>query len=195
MRIAATGGPPEPVLDFNGQPELYLTLPGFACPRAAGASCVIFETEGNEIKVSSFDPVMGRQKELRRIPVSRLRFESLSLSPEGTRIAMSSFDYKEGNVEVFPLAGGDPMKLSAQPWAELDFVAWAADGKSLFLSSRSSRGVSVVRLPLAGKAGLVLKSTWDNCRLVPSPDGRTLALGPRVDEANAWMIPSFPAKR
>jgi Tol biopolymer transport system component len=80
------------------------------------------------------------------------------------------------------------------PWAELAAVAWAADGKSLFLASYSSRGTSIVHMDFAGKSKLLFKSSWDVFSLSPSPDGHYLAFGPIVTNANAWTIASFPPK-
>ncbi|MGC1227130.1 MAG: hypothetical protein WA859_11670, partial [Candidatus Sulfotelmatobacter sp.] len=73
-------------------------------------------------------------------------------------------------------------------------VAWAADGKSLFLASFSSRGTSIIRSELAGEPKLMFKSSWDIFSLDPSPDGHYLGFGPVIYNSNAWTIPSFPEK-
>jgi Tol biopolymer transport system component len=105
------------------------------------------------------------------------------------------FDYKAGDLQIVPLNGGTSQKMSAMPWTELVATAWAADGKSLFLASYSSRGTSIVRMPLTGEPKLMFKQpSWDIFALAPSPDGRYLAFGPLNSNSNAWTIAAFPAK-
>jgi hypothetical protein len=93
------------------------------------------------------------------------------------------------------VAGGTPQKLNAMPWTELAAIAWAGDGKSLFLASYSSRGTSIARVPLGGGPKLRFKQpSWDIFSLLPSPDGHCLAFGRIVTTSNAWTIASFPRK-
>jgi Tol biopolymer transport system component len=81
------------------------------------------------------------------------------------------------------------------PWTELVALAWAADGKSLFLASYSSRGTSIARMDITSGSKLLFKQpSWNIFSLVPSPDGRYLAFGPVTTNANAWTIASFPQK-
>jgi len=80
------------------------------------------------------------------------------------------------------------------PWNEQVAIAWSADGKGLFLASNSSRGTSVLRLTLGSPPKPLWKTVWDVYQLTPSPDGRYLALGPDIADANAWIIPEFPAR-
>ena len=89
------------------------------------------------------------------------------------------FDYKVADVQIVPLNGSAPQKFSVMPWTELVAVAWAADGKSLFLASYSSRGTSIVHTELTGASKPLFKSSWDIFALTASPDGHSLAFWPR----------------
>jgi Tol biopolymer transport system component len=204
MRVPLSGGPPEVVMDIKGRPDSSSSsspqdtvggYPSFRCPTHASTSCVLAEGEdnGKQIVFSSFDPAQGRKAELVKIP-SNPDLTGWDLSPDGSRVAISVFDYKAADVRIIPLAGGPPQKFSVMPWTELAAVAWAADGKSLFLASYSSRGTSIVRSDLGGATKLMLKSSWDIFSLDPSPDGHYLGFGPVIYNANAWTIPSFPEK-
>jgi hypothetical protein len=103
------------------------------------------------------------------------------------------FDHKAADVRIVPLDRGTATKFSAMPWAQVSAVAWAADGKNLFLSSYSSRGTSIVTMGPGGKPKFLFKQpSWDIYSLVPSPDGHSLAFGPVITNANAWTIPAFP---
>jgi len=147
----------------------------------------------DQITFTAFDPVEGRKAEIAKLPLKPF-LTHWDLSPTGDRLALSIFDYKAAEVQVIQLAGGAPQKMSALPWTELSSVKWAPDGKSLFLTSFSSRGTSILHMGLDGHPKLLLKTTWDMFSAIPSPDGRYLALSPMIDSANAWTIASFPEK-
>ncbi len=202
MRVPLGGSPSEVVMDIKGRPgnpsssnplDTVGGFPSFRCPLHAGANCVLAEADDTQIVFSSFDPVQGRKAELVKLPTIPGR-TSWDLSPDGSGIAVSLFSYKAADLQIVPLAGGSPQKLSAMPWTELAAVAWAADGKSLFLASYSSRGTGIVHMEFTGKSKLLFKPHWDVFSLAPSPDGHYLAFGPVITNSNAWSIASFPAK-
>jgi Tol biopolymer transport system component len=203
MRIPLAGGPAEAVMDVTGHPAILSGTdptnsvggyPAFHCPPRANTNCVLAEEGENQIIFTAFDPLQGRKAELMKVPADP-DLTNWDLSPDGTRVALSVFDYKAGDVQIVPLAGGTPQKLSAMPWTELVAIAWAADGKSLFLASYSSRGTSIARMDFTGGSKLLFKQpSWDILSLAPSPDGHTLAFGPVITTANAWTIASFPPK-
>jgi Tol biopolymer transport system component len=202
MRTPLAGGAPETVMDIKGRAgnssgsdplDTVGGFPSFRCPTLSSASCVLAEADETEIVFSSFDPVQGRKAELVKVPTIPER-TSWDLSPNGSRVAISLFSYNAADLQIVPLAGGSPQKLSAMPWTELATVAWAADGKSLFLASYSSRGTGIVHMEFTSKSKLLFKPHWDVFSLAPSPDGHYLAFGPVITNSNAWTVASFPAK-
>jgi Tol biopolymer transport system component len=207
MRSPLTGGPAEAVMDIKGHPGILSGgdptntvqgYPSFRCPAHGAANCILAEQGDNQIVFTSFDPVQGRKAEAAKVS-SDPDSSSWDLSPDGSRVVVSVFDYKAADIQIVPLtagtAGGTAQKLSAMPWTELAAIAWAADGKSLFLASYSSRGTAIVRMPVTGGPKLLFKQpSLDIFFLVPSPDGRYLAFGPIITNANAWTIASFPRK-
>jgi hypothetical protein len=201
MRVPVGGGPAETVMDVKGDSFVSYGddptntsggYPSFRCTSHAPGSCVLAEADDTQITFSAFDPVQGRKAELVKVPANK-ELTRWDLSPDGSRVALSVFDYKVADVQIVPLSGGAPQKFSAMPWTELVAVAWAADGKSLFLASYSSRGTSIVHTELTGASKPLFKSSWDIFALTASPDGHSLAFGPVITSANAWTIPSFPA--
>jgi Tol biopolymer transport system component len=202
MRAAVSGGPPEVVMDIKGYPASASggdvgatadSYPSFRCPNRPAMDCVLAESnDKQQVAFTAFDPVKGRKNALATLPKSD--FMRWDLSPDGTRIAASLFDYKKGEVQIVSLPGGAIQKLSAAPWTELATVAWAADGKSLFLASYSSRGTAIVHMDLNGQTKMLFKPAWDIFSLSPSPDGHYLAFGPIITNANAWTIASFPGQ-
>ncbi len=203
MRIPLAGGPAEAVMDIKGYPSILSGTdptnsvggyPSFRCSPRGNGSCVLAEEGEKQITFTAFDPLQGRKAELVKVTTDP-DAASWDLSPDGSRVALSSFDYKAGDVQIVPLAGGTPQKLSALPWTELVATAWAADGKSLFLASYSSRGTSIARMDFTGAPKLLFhQPSWDIFSLAPSPDGHYLAFGPVITSANAWTIASFPLK-
>jgi len=203
MRIPVGGGPAEVVSDVKGHPGQLNNydptnsvggLPSFRCVEHA-PTCVLAEAGGNQVVFSAVDPAQGRKAELTKIAVEP-DFIAWDLSPDGSRAVVSVFDFKAGDVEIVPLAGGNPQKLSATPWNELVAAAWTADGKGVFLASYSSRGTSIVRMDLTGGAPVKLlkQPSWDIYALAPSPDGHMLAFGTVTTNANVWTIADFPPK-
>ncbi len=203
MRAPLVGGPSEVVTELKGHPGLLNNtdptnsvggLPSFRCVSHA-TTCVLAEQGENQVVFTVFDPVQGRKPESTKVAATP-DLISWDLSPDGTRVALSTFDYKTADVEIVSLAGGAVLqKLSVLPWTQLVAAAWTADGKGLFLGSFSSRGTSIVRTELTGTPKLFFKQpSWDIFALLPSPDGHALAFGPVITSANAWTIPVFPAK-
>ncbi len=204
MRVPIAGGPSEAVTDIQGHPGFINGgydptntangFPGFRCPQHSSSACVLAESGDNQLTFTAIDPAQGRKAELSKITTDPDN-TGWDLSPDGTRIALSQYDYKKADVQIVSVPGGMPQKLSAMPWTQLSNVAWAADGKSLFLCSFSSRGTSILHMDLNGSTKLLFKEpSWDIFALSPSPDGHYLAFGPIITNANAWTIANFPKK-
>jgi hypothetical protein len=200
MRVPVAGGPPEQVMDFNGYSGIRVMrpapsvvgFPGFRCPSHEGSTCVLAELRQKEIIFTAFDPIRGRTRELLKM-TNDADFRGWDLSPDGSRVALSAFDLKAGDVRILPLDGGTPQTLSAAPWNQLMTIAWAADGKSLFLITNHSRGTSLLHMDSAGRTKLLLDQPGrDTHALAPSPDGHSLAFGAVQSNFNAWTIASFP---
>ncbi len=197
MRVPASGGPAEFVADIKGHTFVGNTdggFPSFRCPTRGGADCVLAEqVDRNQISFTAVDPQQGRKSEIAKFSGDP-EFLSWALSPDGSQIAVTAFAYKAADIEILPVKGGTPRKYSTLPFNELSAVAWTPDGKGLFLSSQSSRGSSIIRFDFVKPPKLLWKSVFDIHEVTPSPDGRYLALGPEVDDSNAWLISNFPAK-
>jgi len=200
MRAPLGGGPPEAIMEIKGHPgtqdspfvqETVGGFPSFRCPAHATA-CVLAEADERQVVFSSFDPVQGRKGELAKVQTVPV-FANWDLSPDGTRVALSAYDSRAGDIQVITLAGGATQKFSVLPWTQVPAVAWAADGKSLFFTSYSSRGTTILRTGLDGHAKALAKSGSDIFSVFPSPDGRRLAVGMVITNSNAWTIPSFPS--
>ena len=172
-------------------------FPGFRCSVARPAVAYSRKRGENQIVFTAFDPVQGRKAELVKVPVgSRRRQLGLSLRT-GSRVVLSVFDYKAGDIQVVPLAGGTPQKLKCNAVDRIGSDrldgGWQqpVSGELFF-----ARDIGIVRMPLERRIQTAFSNNQAGIfsRLLPSPDGRYLAFGPIVTTSNAWTIASFPRK-
>lgn len=189
MRVPVSGGTPQLVLttaDYNDH----------HCARSPATLCVLGESGESSLHkfvFTAFDPVEGRGRELNRIPIEPPYSDySWSLSPDGSRIALTTFDEHAGRIHILALGSGDAHDLNIIGWARLNSMDWSADGKGLFVSSQSLGGATLLYVDLEGRAHALwqLKGILQT-RGVPSPDGRHLAVLGGTTESNVWMMENF----
>ncbi|MEK7406164.1 MAG: hypothetical protein AAB225_13750 [Acidobacteriota bacterium] len=204
MRVAVGGGPPETVLRVAGYPgparvepegsSPALTVTGhprFRCPAVPQSPCVLSEQAQNQVVFTAFDPVEGRKGELTRIDGDLSSPAFWDLSPDGRWIAFATRAETSSRIRLLSLVGQGPHEISAGGWTQLQSVAWAADGKALFVTGWASKDPPLLRVSLEGKAQLLYKGHHRLENLVPSPDGRYLAFADMELEGNAWVIENF----
>ncbi len=131
----------------------------------------------------------GQLTEIETDPNRDFNFD---LSPDGSRIALSEFDSKEGRIRFLPVAGGNAREVTVKGW--VTFTAgpdWTPDGEGVFVSSWSPRGATLLHVDLEGNAHALWEQkglrTWG----VPSPDGRHLAMLGWTLDSNVWMMENF----
>jgi len=188
MRMPATGGPSQVVLKGRG-----FVL--HRCARAPATLCALGErsADGKQIVFTAFDPERGRGRELGRVdsPLGQ-RFASWDLSPDASRIAYSQCDEQEGRIRFLSLTRRTIADLLVPGWSRFSAIAWAPDGKGLFVTSIHANAERIVYVDLQGRA----YPLWEHpgpyiVRGVSSPDGRYLALVSFDSDNNAWMIENF----
>ena len=184
MRVPVTGGTPQVI--YTG--ELYGRL---WCSNSRAALCVIGERSADrkQLSFSAFDPEKGRGPKLAEFAaVPEASYES-RVSPDGTRIAVSSGDDR---IHILWLNGRPPQDITVKDWKQVSAVFWAADSNSLFASSSKDQVPVVLRIDLQGKAQVL----WEvqggvGTYVVPSPDGRHLAMQKITIDANMWLMEHF----
>jgi serine/threonine protein kinase len=185
MRVPVTGGTSQLVLTANldGWPR---------CARSPANLCAIAErsADGKQLVFSAFDPVKGRGRELAKFSTDANFDYWWDLSPDGTRLAI--LRSREGRIQVLSLNGRPPQEIRVKGWNTLTTVSWAADGKRLFASSFTDRAAVILSVDLQGNARLL----WEHLGgidtyVVPSPDGRHLAMRAWNVESKLWMMENF----
>jgi serine/threonine protein kinase len=198
------GGPSEPnkimrVPIDGGVPEVIFTVREgsvFGCTRGPTGLCAVGEqsTDREHMVITAFDPMKGRGSELARLdldPAFDGKANLLwSISPDGTRIASAKSPHDP--IIIRSLRGGPVQTIRAEELTRILGVgAWAADGKSLFVSNGVKGGIEIVHVGLNGKTQVVLKSNGPQGTATPSPDGRHLAINTFQLNSNMWMIENF----
>jgi serine/threonine protein kinase len=202
MRMPASGGPSEVVIQSPGLANYYCTPP-------AANLCVAGEREQNRLVFYAFDPAQKLppggipRSDLRQLARTDYNPSDWGLSPDGASIAMVRPDNSEGRVHIISLAGrghagpgmGAPPAhdVLVEGWTNLYNLNWAADGKGWYICNAPVAGGSTfLHVDLQGHATVLqfpenLNKFWG----VPSPDGRHLAYSRTTFTANAWLLENF----
>jgi Tol biopolymer transport system component len=188
MRVPTSGGAPQLVLEGRGIVRL-------ACAQSPATLCAFDEPspDQKQVVISAFDPVQGKGKELTRINLRQPNNNGYSwdLSRDGSRLAFTQYDEREGRIQILPSAGGETREVKVKGWNGLSNLFWAADGKGLFVGVLSP---TLIYVDLEGRADVLWQQRLGQglgTRGVPSPDGRHLALTGHSVNSNMWMLENF----
>jgi Tol biopolymer transport system component len=172
MRVAFSGGFPE-----------QLAIGPRALARCAAAGeCVLLERHQAELVVSALDPVLGKGRELIRIPFSNAE----DLSPDASRLAVVIEDGGPRNrIRLVSLRGAPPVDIVVGKAGSLSNLDWSAEGTSLFALNVAGGERELLHITMDGSSRVLDRnSRW----AVPSPDGRRLALAGVTRQSNAWLV-------
>ena len=191
LRVPMTGGTPE---------TIFSVLEGgvVTCAKPPSKLCVVAETTDDlkGMTVTAFDPVKGRGSELARFTLGEdktLGEDHLlvcDLSPDGSRFAFARSPI--GPIEIYHVRKHQTHTIPISKLSPLRHIAWAADGKGVFLATQRQDGSELLHLDLHGKSEVIWKSssrwpTWG----IPSPDGRHVAIYELKQNANMFMMENF----
>jgi serine/threonine protein kinase len=190
MRVPITGG----------SPELIFSMPEYSsssCARPPSNLCAVAEQseDHKQMIITSFDPIKGRGPELARLDLSPEyqtnpnNSMSWNISPDGTRLVAERGT--EGPIEIRSLGDQQIQVIRAKELNHMRIPQWAADGKGLFVCNATNSGNEVWHVDLNGNAKVLQGSNSGNCWVLPSPDGRHLALNDSKLSANMWIMENF----
>jgi Tol biopolymer transport system component len=204
MRKPLAGGTAELVLEAKGAPGSAQTSyrvimptmtgqPAFRCPSQRDSACVLAEAGQHEVVFYSFSPVPAATKsELFRIKADDPNTVAWDLSPDGSRVAYAEYDWHSTTVHIRDLGTNLVRDVPLKDAVELSTLAWSADGQSLFTTTFSLTGSSLLHVDLDGKYRLLYKGAKEVEGARPSPDGRYLAFGDVVSASNVWLVEGLP---
>ena len=190
LRIPVTGGPPELVLEGHGFTNLQ-------CARLPSTLCLYSQVDEKRLVFFSFDPRRGKGQEVAHVDDELPYAYNWSLSPDGSTLAIAKarkFDLSiNPDIRLLRFTDHSERTIRLKEWPRVSTIDWAADGKSLWVSTSSNTGTSaLLNVDLEGRA----RPVWEQTKMevgwaIPSPDGRYLALWQASSDSNVWMIENF----
>ena len=190
MRVSLAGGPPQPVLQHDGMGNLQ-------CARPPSDLCLYDLRSPTQVSFFRFDPITGKSEEL---PQLRLQDESSyaynwTLSPDGKTLATAKGKIlqREPNITFTSLQDGSKRTVTAQAWAGINSIDFAADGRSVWAPAYTNTGKwALLSIDLQGRTQTMLEDTqmaigW----AIPAPDGKHLAFWKARGTSNVWMLEGF----
>jgi len=190
-RVPPAGGPSDLIADVSN-------YAGHHCPQRTG-SCVLGQFDGDQLILYRLDPLLGKGRELARVPVDRQLLTWWCVSPDGSQAAVVAQGEKERRIRIVSLVGGGTSEIPLTGWNNLISPRWSPDGRGLFvasywcsraLSTRASQNAALLYVHRDGKTR-VLWEHWGWAGGIPSPDGRRLALQVSTIQTNVWMLEHF----
>jgi serine/threonine protein kinase len=192
MRVPINGGPPQFIRKCSAVTDL-------ACPRLPATECVASEVIDEGRIYTAFDPITGSAHELFRMNFFGHRGGGAGLSPDGSQFLFITRSPRETTLRFGSWAGKPLGEFKLTGWSNLNSADWAADGKSIFISSGTPLGATLLRVDLQGRVQPLWQvwgrngQSWGSGRTwaIPSPDGRRLALLGGTTHSNAWLLENF----
>lgn len=191
MRVPLSGGPPQLVLEHEG-------LGNVQCARAPSKLCIFDSRSPSELRFFSFDPMTGASEELTQATIEDTPAYAYNwtLSPDGSILALAKGKGIQKDPVVtflFLKKGCEKRKVTAQAWAGISSIDFAADNHSLWASAYTNTGKwALLNIDLHGRTRTMLEDTkmgigW----AIPAPDGKHLALWKASGTSNIWMVERF----
>ncbi len=185
LRMPASGGASRAILTSSGMAD-------HRCARAPAQLCIFDEIPAGQNKriLYAYDEEHGRGREL--LSLDPNPYGNWDLSPDGTMIAISRFNPREGRIHFHSLAGKDVPDIIVPGFAGFNGLDWSADGKGLFISSSDTRHSTLIYVDLNGN----FRKLWEPNGAaqswgVQSPDGKYIAIAGGNFDSNVWMIEGF----
>jgi eukaryotic-like serine/threonine-protein kinase len=182
-RMPSAGGAPEKVFDTQAAAS-------FHCGGLPGSPCVLCEMDHGNAVFTEFDPVRGRGRE-----VARVKGEGLlpwNLSRDGTAIAFTASSDSTPTIRIISTRGGAPKRVTLDRPIGVLNIAWAADGQSWFVVSRTSESDwRLTRVKIDGTTvSLIPRQQW-MYDAAASPDGKHVAYTSNTVDGNIWLLEDF----
>ena len=190
MRVPLSGGPPQAVLQHDGMGNMQ-------CARPPSDLCLYDLRSPTQVSFFRFDPMTGKSEEL---PQLRLQDESSyaynwTLSPGGKILATAKGKIlqRDPSITFISVEDGSRRTVTAQAWAGINSIDFAADGRSIWAPAYTNTGKwALLNIDLQGHTETILEDAqmaigW----AIPAPDGKHLAFWKARGTSNVWMLEGF----
>src|SRR5260370_11111072 len=187
MRVGCSGASPQVVMEAQ-------RLGNIACPRGPSIGCFMgqLSEDGKKLVLSTFDPMHGNPHAVLTLEIHAGTLYNWMPSPDGSRIIFMYYNPLEGHIRLLSLKGESERDIVVKAWSGFNSVDWAADGKSLFVSSQSPTSSTLLHVDLEGHAIPLWdqRGSWRTWAIA-APNGRELAIQGTTSGSNVWMIENF----
>jgi len=192
MKIPVAGGAPQFVLTSDNYDS-------HQCTRQPSTFCVVSERspDRRHLILSTFDPAKsappdGKRPTLLTFETDPDRNYQWAISPDGSQVAFSKVDEHEIRIRLTSLQGARDAEMKVNGSAKLESMHWAPDQRSLFISTRSPSGCTLLQVDLHGTTHVLSQQPgafqmW----ALPSPDGRRLAVFSATMNSEVWTAENF----
>jgi Tol biopolymer transport system component len=177
----------------GGTPRVILQWPSIhniQCAHSPSRLCLFDSVEGPQAHFFAFDPDDGKSQEFGTLQVKGGL--NWSLSRDGSQLALI-LQPMGHRITFMAVSDKTSHEVEVNQWPLMN-IDWAADGKSAFISSRTADGVPVIlSVEPSGKYRVLLDGDratqywW----VIPSPDGRHVALTEVTGANNVWVVENF----
>jgi len=179
----------------QSSPRTLLQKAGTAELRCSMARpiCVVSEEAESSLRFSRLDVRQPSTEFLVAVPLRIADGYDWDLSPDGGQIAVVHSDVGDSEIRIVNLSNGTVSKQPVHPWASFEGIAWAPDGKGLYVSSNMPKQASLLHVDMSGNARVLWRSGLESFQPpLPSPDGKRLAVSiSSTGESNAWLMEQF----
>jgi DNA-binding winged helix-turn-helix (wHTH) protein/Tol biopolymer transport system component len=190
MRISLAGGPPQQILE-------RADLGNMQCARPPSNLCLYDLRGATQVSFFRFDPLTGDSEELPQLRIQDASSYAYNwtLSPDGKILATGKGKIlqREPSITFTSVEDGSRHTVTAQAWAGINSIDFAADGRSVWASAYTNTGKwALLSIDLQGRTRTMLEDAqmaigW----AIPSPDGKHLALWKANGGSNVWMLENF----
>jgi DNA-binding winged helix-turn-helix (wHTH) protein/Tol biopolymer transport system component len=187
LRIPVDGGVSQPVLKASGFWDAE-------CARAPSDLCIYSTIRDGAQVFHRFNPENGKVTDFPPANLIGNNFNWI-LAPDGTHAAWATQPDASGkiSIRILTISNGSTGDIAVPGWADLYGVDWAADSRSLWVAARNSAGSSaILHVLTSGKIIRALDFKHQNLDwIIPSPDGRRLAIVLEMNRSNVSVIDNF----
>jgi len=190
MRESVAGGPPQLVLQRDGMGNLQ-------CARPPSDLCLYDLRSPTRVSFFRFDPTTGKSEELPQIAIQDENSYAYNwtLSPDGKMLATAKGKIlqKDPSITFTSLEDGSKRTVTAQAWAGINSIDFAADGRSVWAPAYTNTGKwALLNIDLHGHTRTMLEDSqmaigW----AIPAPDGKHLAFWKARGTSNVWLLEGF----
>jgi Tol biopolymer transport system component len=168
----------------------------YRCGSSPSSPCVVSELKDRQLMLSHLDPGKGKGEEITNIPGYQSNQAVWDLSADGSRLAI--VDPIEGKGEIRILNVAD-RRITILPvrnwkWEFLSQISWAVDGRSWFALAQSHSEFALLAIDANGNRRVLYDipagAGWISS-IVPSPDGKRLALTKRMYIHDVMLLENF----